>query len=314
MVPLQSLEDKVVGLYFYQDYRKLTSEILKAYKQLAQEKNFEIVLVYVHDAFHTFHRTSEDSYWKTFKEMPWLALPFKDLACKKLQRVFNYPLFTDQDDDGPDRSLVIIGPRGKFIELYGADILKKYGISAYPFTRQRVAKLEAECIQELKLNMFWTPKTTFIQKDGSMVQLSELELVGKRIIVLIEDDRYTPDAKFWRMLRARYLQVKGTDNEFEVIHICKNKKAYSYGKNIAPVSWLRHPSGNPSHRRPNIVTEILSRVFRGNVVGLFAFEHDGRVVRRTLFPSIEEGNLDFPFGDLEKEFLRELVDKFEWDL
>ncbi|KAK1405471.1 hypothetical protein POM88_005076 [Heracleum sosnowskyi] len=51
-------------------------------------------------------------------------------------------------------------------------------------------------------------KTTFLQKDGSMVQLSQLE--GKRIIIIVEDDQHIPDAKFWRMLRARYLQVKGS--------------------------------------------------------------------------------------------------------
>lgn len=156
-------------MYFYEDHpnHELTSKIQEAYDQLAQEENFEIVFVYIHDTFMTFGDASEKSYWKTFKKMPWLALPFKDPVCKKLQRVFKYPM--DSLGPGPDPSLLIIGPQGKFVERYGADILKKHGISAYPFTRNRVAKLEVERIKELNLNRFWGRKTTFVQKDGSRV-------------------------------------------------------------------------------------------------------------------------------------------------
>lgn len=42
-------------------------------------------------------------------------------------------------------------------------------------------------------------------------------------------------------------------------------------------------------------------------------DRDGRVVRRTLYPSIERTHAEFPFGDMKEEFLRELVDRFEWD-
>ncbi|XP_074369735.1 putative nucleoredoxin 1 [Apium graveolens] len=309
-VPLHNLEDKVIGLYFYEDYpnHELTSEIQKAYDQLAHVENFEIVFVYIHDTLMTFGDASEKSYWKTFKKMSWLALPFKDPVCKKLQRVFKYPMHSL--GPGPDPSLLIIRPQGNFVERYGADILTKYGFSGYPFTRSRVAKLEVECIKKLNINMFWGRKTTFLKKDGSAVQLSEL--AGKRIIVIVEDDCHSPNAKFWRMLRARYVQVKGTENEFEVIHICKNRTAYSYGENIATMLWLRHPSRHPPRRSGYNVCKILVRVFRKDVLGLFAFDRDGRLVRRSLFSSIERRNVDFPFGDMEEEFLKELVNRFEW--
>ena len=143
------------------------------------------MLVYVHDSFATCERTSEKSYWKTLKKMPWLALPFQDPVCKKLQRVFDYPLYTCEDEDGPDHSLVIIGPQGKFVELYGADILKNYGIAAYPFTQKRVAKLEAERIKELKLDMFWSRKTTLIQKNGSTVSSFDIIILVSRPTLLL---------------------------------------------------------------------------------------------------------------------------------
>lgn len=72
--------------------------------QLAQRKNFEIVLVYIHDAFLSFEQSSENSYWETFKTIPWLALPFKDPVCKKLQSVFRY---TPDADGGRAQTLAL---------------------------------------------------------------------------------------------------------------------------------------------------------------------------------------------------------------
>lgn len=168
-------------MYEVDSDRDITSKLQKAYEQLAQKKNFEIVFVYIHDAFMSFQDSSENSFWETFKTMPWLALPFKDPVCKKLQRVFKYPL--DADGPGPNPSLVIIGAQGKFVEQYGADILDEFGVSAYPFTRKRVAKLEAECIKKLNLNMFWGPKTSFIRKDGSTV--SFLTFLASDLFLLV---------------------------------------------------------------------------------------------------------------------------------
>lgn len=127
--------------------------------------------------------------------------------------------------------------------------------------------------------------------------------MGKRVILIVEKDWYCPDAKFWRMLRAKYLQMKGTNDEFEVIHLCKTK-GYSHGKNIAPTSWLSHPS-----RRLHNVSD---GVFKDDI-GLYAFDRDGRVIMRTTEPSIKWRNVGFPFGSIIKEILRKLVVKFEWD-
>lgn len=133
------------------DDPRLTKTILEAYKQLAKVKNFEIVLVYIHDSFSGFQHTSEEAYWKCFREMPWLALPYKDPVCKTLLQVFNHPKFADPDGSEPNPNLVIIGPQGKFVERFGADILLKYGISAYPFTGKKVAKLEAKKMRNSNL-------------------------------------------------------------------------------------------------------------------------------------------------------------------
>lgn len=80
--------------------------------------------------------TSEESFWKKFKTTPWLALPFKDPNYKKLIRIFGYPDMLDDREEA--HTLVIIGPNGEFVDPCGAEILMRFGISAYPFTRNNL--------------------------------------------------------------------------------------------------------------------------------------------------------------------------------
>ncbi|KAL6528168.1 hypothetical protein OROHE_015118 [Orobanche hederae] len=93
-VPIDTLEEKVVALYFYEEgktLKKLTTFIELAYKEFAKKKKeFEVVLIYLHNTEHTCGYTNEESFSKTFKTMPWLALPFKDPTYAKLKRFFGY--------------------------------------------------------------------------------------------------------------------------------------------------------------------------------------------------------------------------------
>lgn len=68
-------------------------------------------------------------------------------------------------------SLVIIGPEEKFFEPYGIDILSKFGISAYPFIRIRVAEVGDEFVRNLKLDRILDPNISFRQTNGSNVKL-----------------------------------------------------------------------------------------------------------------------------------------------
>lgn len=165
----------MVALYFYEDGLtddELTIKLKMAYKGSAKTKeNFEVVLLYLYDTHGTLHSTNEESFWKKFKDMPWLALPFKDPNHKKLKRIFGYP----DDLNGPERppTLVIFGPNGEFVDPCGGDILMKFGAPACPFTRKRLAKLETERAKEVKLGMLWDPNTVFrVEKYGSEVSSS----------------------------------------------------------------------------------------------------------------------------------------------
>lgn len=85
----------MVALYFYEAAKTdmLTAELKKAYKELAGKKEkFEVVLLYLNDTCYTdrYHNHNEESFWKVFKTMPWLALPYKDPNLKKLEKIYEH--------------------------------------------------------------------------------------------------------------------------------------------------------------------------------------------------------------------------------
>lgn len=137
-----------------------------AYVDLSKNiKDFEIVLVYAEEYWSGPH--DEDLFRKEFGKMPWLAVPFKDMDCReKLARIFGFP---DLGGLMPVSMLVIIGPNGEYIEPFGAQILEKYGISAYPFSRFSAVNLELEKVKEVKAEILWDLNDIFRQKNGSQV-------------------------------------------------------------------------------------------------------------------------------------------------
>ncbi|XP_074375712.1 putative nucleoredoxin 1 [Apium graveolens] len=306
-VPLDGLDHKVVGLYFCpcldeQHELHTTKTLKKLYQELStNRKEFEIVLVYTHgwcDHEDTCSRMVENSFLNEIKTMPWLALPFKDTNCiKKLQRIFQHPQEVGQPIPV---KLVIIGPHGKFIEPLGTYILLSYGAPAYPFSLSSAVNLELEMAKKIRLEMFWDLDTVFGKRNGSQIRFSQY--IGKRIIVLYQKHPCEFN-DFWKELRARYYGMKGTDDEFEVIHICKGIY-FNYDKKIeAPMPWFMHP---PLDRGSN-VKKYIDHVWPGILTncGLLAFDRDGSVVRMKRDPELGD-NMAFPFyqdGDMENEVL-----------
>ncbi|KAL8096971.1 putative nucleoredoxin 1 isoform X1 [Apium graveolens] len=308
-VPLHNLDDKVVGLYFCPclDGLRTTRKLEMVYHELSQKmEKFEIVLIYAHgwcEHEETCSLIDEDSFLHELKTMPWLALPFEDTNCiKKLQRLFQYPQGLDWPR--PDARMVIIGPHGEFLEPLGTHILSTYGSPAYPFTLLSAVNLELERAKKVKPEMLWELDAVFTRSIGSHIRFSQF--VGRKIIVLYE----TYETDKWvttntlRELKARYLEMKGTDDEFEVIHIFCDEKFSTRIK--APVPWLMHPPFDKN----TFADKFMCSVF-GNESGLLAFDADGSVVRVTAFPQFGD-NRSFPFyhnGNMEDEVLLDVKEK-----
>ncbi|KAL6512427.1 hypothetical protein OROHE_020039 [Orobanche hederae] len=310
-VPIRTLEEKVVALYFCVESDPwCTQELKLAYEVLIKNKeNFEVVLIYVYDTEDTCNCTSEESFWKTFKTMPWLALPFRDPSYRALKRFFGYPC--DRDDWLPKApQLVIFGPHGEFIEPWGADILTKFKFPAYPFTRDKVVKLEIDKVKDLRLEMLWDENTVFRRTDGTKVPLSHLS--GKRIICFF---LYEQTVESVKLLKERYLKMRDTDGEFEVIYVLHGEeKSTTYSEHIADVPWLLSHTAEllPGSDKSYCCYAWLP----GNVYKLcsvLAFDRDGRLVRKSLQPEFED--IDFPFNadGMEKEAFLQLNSFHDWD-
>lgn len=337
-VPIHILEDKVVVLYFYREGETddtLTEQLKTAYGRSAVQQNFEIVLIYFCDP----PITNEETFRKKFETMPWLAIPFKDPNIVKLKRIFKHR-FSDRNP----LEVVIFGPHGEFFEPFGRDILLRYGTKASPFTRKVAAKLETEKLKELKLEMLCDQDTVFRRKDGSEVPFSEL--AGKRVMLFYEKsgencpwDGCCQCRIFGllKMLKEKYLQMKGTDEEFEVIHIVdKNDRGNPNLKTLRlmrsngfePESFASVHIGDFPWLLVSLGNNLLPASFGtylyldGDVCDVFpllenpclilAFDQDGRLVRRTFYPTLEGTN--FPFGDIEQETLKQLNELLTLDL
>nr|XP_017254306.1 PREDICTED: probable nucleoredoxin 1 isoform X2 [Daucus carota subsp. sativus] len=338
-VPIHILEDKEVILYFYREGRtddRLTEQLKTAYEKSAVEQDFEIVLIYSDPLMIS----NEETFRKKFKTMPWLAIPFRDPNIRKLDRIFEYPnieklkqFFNHCSDphlsDPPE--VVIFGHHGEFFEPFGKEILLQYGTKASPFTRKVAAKLETEKVKELTLEMLCFIYTVFRRKDGSEVPFSEL--AGKRVILFYEKsgencprdgDCQCQIVGFLKMLKEKYLQMKGTDEEFEVIHIVdKNEggnpnlfmrrngfKTESFASvHIRDFPWLVSLKNNqlPASFGTYIYLDGDVRFLfplLENPCLILAFDQDARLVRRTFYPTLEDTN--FPFKIAQFPFFRSI--------
>lgn len=133
-VKVSDLEGKVVGLYFsanwYPPCGQFTPILAGIYNQLREcGAQFEVVFVSSDedsDAFNKYRAT-----------MPWLAIPFADLESKKA--------LNQQFEIEGIPSLVILQPENDgMAQRDGVELIYRYGVEAFPFSKQRLEELENE--------------------------------------------------------------------------------------------------------------------------------------------------------------------------
>lgn len=144
-VPVASLMGKTIGLYFSAQWcvpgNKFTPKLISIYQKIKEmltkddvdHQDFEIVYV--------SSDRNEIEFNSQFSSMPWLALPFGDIAIKNLAKYF---------DIRGIPSLVILGPNGKTVTKNGRNLINLYQQNAYPFTEARVELLEKKMDEEAK--------------------------------------------------------------------------------------------------------------------------------------------------------------------
>lgn len=163
-VKISSLIGKIVGLYFSGSWcgpcRSFTPRLVEVYEELSSKSNFEVVLVSSDD--------SDEDFNEYFSKMPWLAIPFSDLASsarlKDLFKVKGIPC------------LVILDEVGKVLSGHGVKFIRDYEAEAYPFTQERIDLLKereeaAKKDQSLRSLLVSKSRDFLISNDGSKVKI-----------------------------------------------------------------------------------------------------------------------------------------------
>ncbi|CBI18925.3 unnamed protein product, partial [Vitis vinifera] len=205
-VKVSELNDKVIGLYFsanwYAPCRKFTQVLAGAYEQLKScGAGFEIVFVSSDedsDAFDNFRAC-----------MPWLAVPFSDLETKKaLNRKF--------DIEGIP-CLVILQPNDNKDEATlhdGVELIYRYGVNAFPFTKVRLEELRKEEREKHESqtlpNLLTNHNRDFLLGRPTAKQVPISSLIGKTIGLYFSAQWCLPGVKFTPKLISIYQKIKQT--------------------------------------------------------------------------------------------------------
>lgn len=121
------------------------ASLIDIYYDLLPFNNFEVILVAVEDPCFTpipSHTPPEahEVFESIFSQLPWTAIPFSDLACRKriarkcgISEIgFSYP------------TSVLLDTKGMVLNCKKCWLFERYGTQGYPFTDERINFLDSE--------------------------------------------------------------------------------------------------------------------------------------------------------------------------
>lgn len=304
-VKVSDLEGKIVGLYFsanwYPPCWKFTQVLIGIYEQLRTNgSSFEIVYVSSDedsDAFNNYHAC-----------MPWLAIPFSDLEIKKaLNRKF--------DIEGIP-CLVILQPNDNKDDATlhdGVELIYRYGVRAFPFTKERLEKLQKE-EREKHENQTLTNLLTNHDRDYLLghprhQQVPVASLVGKTVGLYFSAQWCRPCAKFAPKLSSIYQKIKQTlveegDEDFEIVFVSNDRDQHSFDSYFETMPWLALPFGDPT-------AKDLAKHFDVNAIPcLVILGPDGKTVTKQgrILINLYQENA-YPFTEAKVELLEKQMDE-----
>ncbi|KAJ6773492.1 THIOREDOXIN [Salix purpurea] len=236
-VKVSDLEGKVLGLYFsanwYAPCRSFTTQVLiGAYQDLKSNgSNFEIVFVSSDEDVDAFNNYRAN--------MPWLSIPFSDLETKKA--------LNNKFDVEAIPCLVILQPEDSKDEATlhdGVELLDRFGVQAFPFTKERLEELkleEKEKHERQTLNNLLTNHNRgYLLGHPEPTQVPVASLVGKTIGLYFSSQWCLPGGKFTPKLISIYQKIKqmlahqGNEDDFEIVFVSSpdGKTVSKHGRNL----------------------------------------------------------------------------------
>uniref|UniRef100_A0A6N2LD06 protein-disulfide reductase n=1 Tax=Salix viminalis TaxID=40686 RepID=A0A6N2LD06_SALVM len=223
-VKVSDLEGKVLGLYFsanwYAPCRSFTTQVLiGAYQDLKSNgSNFEIVFVSSDEDVDAFNNYRAN--------MPWLSIPFSDLETKKA--------LNNKFDVEAIPCLVILQPKDSKDEATlrdGVELLDRFGVQAFPFTKER--------LEELKLE----------EKEKHERQTLNNLLTNHNRGYLLghpEPTQFTPKLISIYQKIKQMLAHQGNDDDFEIVFVSSDRDQAEFDSYFNSMPWLALPFGDPA--------------------------------------------------------------------
>ncbi|KAK7855861.1 probable nucleoredoxin 2 isoform X1 [Quercus suber] len=305
-VKVSDLEGKVIGLYFsanwYPPCRIFTPVLVDMYEQLKTNgSNFEIVYVSSDEDLNAFNNYHE--------LMPWLAIPFSDLETKKaLNRKF--------DIEGIP-CLVILQPNNNKDDATlheGVELVYRYGVRAFPFTKERLENLleeEREKHERQTLtNLITNHDRDYLLGHPSPKQVPVASLVGKTVGLYFSAQWCVPCVKFIPRLISIYQKIKqmlvenGDQEDFEIVFVSHDHDQESFDSYFNKMPWLALPFGDPT------VKELAKHFDVRGIPCLIIIGPDGKTVTkqgRNLINLYQENA--YPFTEAKVELLEKQLDE-----
>ncbi|XP_024991349.1 probable nucleoredoxin 2 [Cynara cardunculus var. scolymus] len=302
-IKISELEDKIVGIYFsanwYPPCQSFTKLLIEVYEQIKEKNgsNFEIVFVSSDEDLNAFN-----NYYQSY--MPWLAIPFSDLETKKA-------LNNKFDVEGIP-CLIILQPDGTNIIHDGVELIYRYGVEAYPFTKERLDELlkeEKEKHERQTLsNLLTNHDRDFVLAHSTSNEVSVSSLTGKTIGLYFSAQWCLPSLKFTPKLISIYQKIKQKltqqQEDFEIIYISSDHDDLEFDTSFNTMPWLALPFRDST---PKDLTKYFD--IRG-IPSLIILGPDGKTVTkngRSLINLYEEEA--YPFTEARVELLEKQMDE-----
>lgn len=303
---VSDMEGKVVGLLFganwYPPCRRFTQMLVGIYEELrSRDPGFEIVYVSSDE--------DSDSFDAYYSYMPWLAIPFSDLETKKaLNKKFDVEgipcLVTLQPDDCKEVATV----------NNGVELIYRYGVQAYPFSKERLEQLQKEETErhenQTLITLLTDHQRDYVLSHHGPKQVPVASLVGKTVGLYFSAQWCLPCVNFTPKLISVYHKIKkmvGEEKEtedFEIVLVSSDRNQACFEAHFNGMPWLALPFGDDEIKN-------LARYF--DVQGipcLVILGPDGKTITRhgrSLINLYQENA--YPFTDSKVEMLEKQIEE-----
>ncbi|XP_038891129.1 probable nucleoredoxin 1-2 [Benincasa hispida] len=295
-VKISSLIGKNVGLYFSAGWcppcRIFTPKLAQLYKELASENDeFEVIFI--------SSDRDELSFKAYFSKMPWLSIPFDDSETKKKLKL----LFEISEIP----HLVVIDANGKVSTNEGVNLVRKFGVDAYPFTSHQKNQLLGDKEEEAKKNiqtiislLVSTSRNYVVSNDGNQIPISELE--GKLIGLYFSKQGHEHCDDFTPKLIEAYNKLKEKEENFEIVFISLDDEDEDLFKEaFKTMPWLSLPFKDEKCQELKLHFEV------GDLPALVIIGHDGKTSNLNAVELIKEHGIDaYPFTSKKVDILDEI--------